>query len=233
MQQHSITVVIPCYNASRYVAAAIGSALGQTSAPTEIVVVDDGSTDASAAVVRSLSGPIRFHQQTNAGGSAARNAGVKMALGEFFAFLDADDLWPSGSLAARLDTFEGWPETDCVFGGIEQFVCPEIEPAIARTLRVDTRPTAGRLLGAMLIRRSAFERVGGFDTSLRIGEMIDWVSRAEALQLSNRTVPDICLMRRVHGNNTVLRESGRKSDYLHALKAALDRRRSVSAAKYP
>ena len=123
------------------------------------------------------------------------------------------------------------PSVDCVFGRIEQFLTPDIDPQVAASLRVDTAPVSCRLPGAMLIRRAAFTRVGGFDPRLRIGEMIDWVSRAEVEGLSTRSIQDVCLKRRVHGNNTVLRDAHRKSDYLHALKAALDRRRAAEAER--
>ena len=222
-----VSVVIPCYNASRYIADAIQSIRSQSSLPVEIIVIDDGSTDCSSEIVRALDTPVQLHQQANAGGGAARNAGVELARGELLAFLDADDLWPSGSLAKRNSALDSSPSVDCVFGRIEQFVTPDIDPQVAAALRVDTAPVAGRLPGAMLIRRAAFIRVGGFDPRLRIGEMIDWVSRAEIKGLSMRSLDDVCLKRRIHGNNTVLKEADRKSDYLHALKAALDRRRAT------
>jgi glycosyltransferase involved in cell wall biosynthesis len=226
-----ISVIIPCYNASRYIAEAIKSITSQLSSPTEIIVIDDGSTDGSSDIVRTFGAGVVLHCQANAGAGAARNTGVALARGEYLGFLDADDLWPASSLAARIAALESAPEIDCVFGRVEQFTSPDLDPQAAAAFRVDTAPTSARLAGTMLIGRAAFINVGGFDPLLRIGEMIDWWSRAEAKAISIRYIDQVCLRRRIHGNNTVLREAHRKSDYLHALKGALDRRRANEAER--
>ena len=88
----SVSVVIPCFNNERYVGAAIESVLSQTFPPAEAIVIDDGSTDSSAAVVGRFPS-VTLLCQENAGAGAARNAGIARAVGEFIALLDADDLW--------------------------------------------------------------------------------------------------------------------------------------------
>jgi len=88
-----ISVVIPAYNAGRYIGRAIDSVLAQTRPPDEIIVVDDGSTDDTAAVVRGYGDKVRFIRQENAGASVARNTGIEAATGDWIAFLDADDEW--------------------------------------------------------------------------------------------------------------------------------------------
>lgn len=87
------SVVIPCYNAAAFVAETIRSALSQTLAPLEVIVVDDGSTDDSAAVAAACGPLVKVIRQANAGAAGARNAGVRAARGDWVAFLDADDLW--------------------------------------------------------------------------------------------------------------------------------------------
>lgn len=89
----AISVVIPCYNAEEYLAEAIRSAVSQTKTPSEIIVVDDGSTDSSARIAEQCGPLVRVIRQDNRGASAARNAGVRAAAGDWIAFLDADDVW--------------------------------------------------------------------------------------------------------------------------------------------
>lgn len=99
-----MSVVIPCYNGSRYLRDTLSSVVAQTHAPLEIIVVDDGSTDASAAIAESVGPPIRVIRQKNQGESVARNRGIEESLGEWVAFLDADDLWLPEKLARQLAT---------------------------------------------------------------------------------------------------------------------------------
>jgi cellulose synthase/poly-beta-1,6-N-acetylglucosamine synthase-like glycosyltransferase len=89
----TISVVIPAYNAEKYIGRAIDSVLAQTRPAEEIIVVDDGSTDGTAGIVRSFGGKVAFIQQRNAGASVARNSGIEAAKSDWIAFLDADDEW--------------------------------------------------------------------------------------------------------------------------------------------
>ena len=95
-----ISVVIPLYNKEKEIACTLRSVLAQTSQPLEIIVVDDGSTDGSAARVEEIGSPlIRLIQQENRGVSAARNRAMQEACGEYAALLDGDDTWEPGYLA--------------------------------------------------------------------------------------------------------------------------------------
>src|SRR4051794_29328844 len=87
-----VSVVIPCYNSVRFIGATLKSAFGQTYPHLEIIVVDDGSTDGSADLIRSFGGRLRVEFGPNRGASAARNRGTTLANGEFIQYLDADDL---------------------------------------------------------------------------------------------------------------------------------------------
>ncbi|HOM77565.1 MAG TPA: glycosyltransferase family A protein, partial [Anaerohalosphaeraceae bacterium] len=91
--KRSISVVIPAYNCQAYIRRAIDSVLGQSRPADEIIVVDDGSTDGTAEAVRTYGAKVILIQQENAGVSAARNAGIRAASGDWIAFLDADDEW--------------------------------------------------------------------------------------------------------------------------------------------
>ena len=98
----SVTVVIPCFNAAPFLRATLESALNQSHAPLEILVIDDGSTDQSAAIATSYGPPVRVISQANQGESVARNRGIEEAKGSWIAFLDADDLWLPEKLEKQL-----------------------------------------------------------------------------------------------------------------------------------
>jgi len=89
----TISVVIAAYNAAKYIRETLDSVLAQTYLPLEVIVVDDGSTDETAAIVRSYAGRVRLLQQENRGEPAARNVGIRNAQGDYIAFVDSDDLW--------------------------------------------------------------------------------------------------------------------------------------------
>ena len=97
-----ISIIIPAFNAAPYIAETVRSALTQTYRDFEIIVVDDGSTDGTAAALDDLRGRIVIHQQPNAGVARARNAAMALASGEWVAFLDADDLWLPDKLERQL-----------------------------------------------------------------------------------------------------------------------------------
>src|SRR5215472_561278 len=105
-----ISVIIPAYNHARFLTPAIESVLSQTMEPSEIVVVDDGSTDETSSVLGTFGRQIRVVRQKNQGVAAARNRGAELATGEYLAFLDADDLWLPRKLEMQLNRFESESE---------------------------------------------------------------------------------------------------------------------------
>lgn len=114
MDGPTVSVVIPVWNAARYLPQTLQSVLRQTRPPEEIVVVDDGSTDESAAVAEKFGTGVRVLRQDNRGESAARNRGIEAAQGDWIAFLDADDLWHPEKLARQLAAIQADPAVDCV-----------------------------------------------------------------------------------------------------------------------
>lgn len=225
-------MLIPCHNAAPYIEAALESVFSQGVELHEVVVVDDGSTDGSADRVGSFGERVRIHRQVNAGISQARNAALDLATGDTIAFLDADDVWPDGSLRARLDALLADDSIDYAYGLVEQFVSPELGPSAAQLhpyARLDPRPA--RLAGAMLVRGRTFASVGPFSPSLRVGETLDWVARADERGVRNRCVPQVVLRRRLHTTNTGLVQQQSRADYLTLAREALLRRRNAKSSE--
>lgn len=217
-----VSVIIPCFNHARYLGDAIESVLAQSRAPDEIIIVDDGSSDGSAAVAARY--PVRIFAQPNQGIGAARNKGLSVARGDVIGFLDADDLWTEGSLARRLEALEGDPKLACVFGMLEHFVSPELDAATAAGLECPQGASAARFAGVMLTRKSLFDAIGPFDAQVRVGEMMDWAARLAESGAQTSNLAAVVMRRRIHGANTVLRERASHGDYLRVLKASLARK---------
>ena len=220
-----IGVVIPAYNAERFLAQALESALAQSRPPADVVVVDDGSSDRTAAVAERFGSPVRVVRQSNGGIGAARNRGMASVGGELIAFMDADDLLARDSLACRAEALERDAEIDMVFGAVRRF--SEIVDGAPVALN---EPQPGQLPAAMLIRRAALDRVGSFLTDTLVAEGLDWMLRARELGLGEITLEDQVIWRRVHGENNSLRHRGEIGEFARTLKASLDRRRSAAQA---
>ncbi len=228
MENIIISIIIPVFNAERYLAEAIESVLMQTVKPLEIIVVNDGSTDESEKVANTFKNDICYLLQENKGASAARNLGINLAKGSLLAFLDADDFWVSNKLEEQLRALEKNPELDMVFGNVEQFVSPELDAENINRLRSELKIIPGYLVGTMLIKRESFQQVGPFKENLQLAEFIDWFSRVKEMKLHYKTLQEVVLKRRIHTTNQGLYKRQHMKDYTRVLKAALDRRRAES-----
>jgi glycosyltransferase involved in cell wall biosynthesis len=226
-----ISVMIGVYNAEPYIAEAIDSVFAQTyDGPLELIVADDGSTDGTADVVRSYGDRVIYAHQENKGNGGARNLAVTRASGDYFAFLDADDRFVPDKLERQMDALDADPELDIVFGHVAEFVSPELDEETRARLRAPAPPQPWMAPNLMLIRRASFERVGPFSETLKVGVTVDWFARADEAGLRNLMLPGVVLERRLHTSNNGLRHADKRSQYVHVLKAALDRRRAMAAA---
>jgi GT2 family glycosyltransferase len=175
-----VSVIIPTFNRRALVREAVASACGQRDVELDVIVIDDGSSDGTAAALQDeLGSRIRIFSTENRGVSAARNLGVRHSRGELIAFLDSDDVWQPGKLAAQVAFFAAHPEAH---------ICQTEEIWIRNGVRVNPckhhrkpsgdifTPSLRRCLvsaSAVMLRRSLFERVGGFDETLPACEDYD------------------------------------------------------------
>ena len=154
-----VSVIIPVYNGGRHLRAALESVFAQTYRPFEVIVVDDGSTDDSSAIAQSFP-DVRYIHQQNQGVAAARNRGIDAARGEFFAFLDQDDLWTPEKLKLQIGYLLGHPDLGYTLTQQQFFLEPgETLPPWFRKELLSSVHT-GWVLGTMVVRRAAFQKVG-------------------------------------------------------------------------
>ena len=195
-----ISIVIPLYNKEKYISDTLRSVFGQSFQDFEVVIVDDGSTDGSAAVVRSYDDPrIRLIEQANGGVSAARNRGIAEARGEYIAFLDADDEWKPDYLATQHSLAVKYPQCS-VFAVNYEFRDTQgrTTPTIIRKL-----PFAGEdgvltnyfevascshppiCSISIMVRKSAMESIGGFPVGIKSGEdLLTWARLAARYEIA-------------------------------------------------
>lgn len=219
-----ISVIIPVYNGEKYLAEAIESILSQSYRPLEIIAVDDGSVDGSATIVRGFAPTVTYVYQANGGIGSARNKGISMATGDYFAFLDNDDIWVAEKLARQMAIFDGDPDVELVYGHARQFYTPEQADLVKQRVRMRREVIPATLSSAMLIKRSPFFRVGLFETKWKAGVDQSWHMRAVDQKLNMVMLPDVVYLRRLHSNNQGLQRQF-LHERLHIVKSALDRRR--------
>ena len=206
----AVSVVIPAYNYGHYLRDAIDSVLCQTFGALEMIVVDDGSTDNTAEIVRNYKDPrVRYVHQANAGLSAARNTGIREARAPLIALLDADDIWLPEMLATVMARYAESP--------------PEVGAVACASLRVDAAgaPIGGKAFAhghdrwftardivlqsrfmpsTVVARRSAYAAAGEFDTTLRSSEDRDmWIRIGSRFKIYHVGTPLVLI--RKHGNN--------------------------------
>lgn len=208
-----VSIIMPVYNVEAFVAEAIESVLAQTYPHWELIIVDDGSTDASSQIIGRYTDPrIIKIQQENKGEGGARNAGLEVQHGTYIGFLDADDVFLPNALADFVSYFEGHPEYDVVFSD-GYFVDNqrrvlmrfgdhrpyEVSGFILDSLVVT--PSVISVPSMMMVRRSAVEKQGvRFDESLEYGVDWDfWIQLARHSQFGHLPV-ETCLYR-IHEMN--------------------------------
>lgn len=220
----SVSTIVAVYNGAAYLQATLASILQQTQPPTELIVVDDGSTDATPDIVAATPHPLVYIRQENQGVAAALNTGIRQATQRYISFLDADDLWVAHKLAAQVAFLDEQRAVDGVFGYAQQFISPDLGEDERRKFDCPTEPQPAWVKGTALLRAETFDRVGLFDSVWRVGEFIDWYLRAQAEGLTMVMQQDVVMHRRWHkGNLTANTTWDRLVDYARIVHAARQR----------
>jgi glycosyltransferase involved in cell wall biosynthesis len=189
LEKFKISAVIPAYNCEKYIARSIDSILAQTCPVDEIIVVDDGSQDKTADIVRSYGDKVKLIQQPNAGVSVARNTGILAATGDWIAFLDADDEWLPEKIKRQIEHLQNNPDLVWSMGNYIHCLCEENcraeHTVVSKCLRYQKNRgyyasyfEAIQLyqwghMDCLLIQKKIFHHVGVFHRELRIAEDLD------------------------------------------------------------
>jgi glycosyltransferase involved in cell wall biosynthesis len=210
-----ISVILPVYNGAAYLREALESAFAQTLPPHEIIVVDDGSTDATPEIASSFD--VVYVRQDNAGVSSARNRAIHRAGGDYLAFLDADDVWLPEKLERQIAQLDGHEDAYATCG-----VRYQLEPGASLHGNAAPEAAAGYFTpSCWLLPRSVVERVGPFRTELRVAEDIDWLVRARELGVQTLAVEEPLVIKRVHEGSLSYASPGGPRVWLDALRQTL------------
>jgi glycosyltransferase involved in cell wall biosynthesis len=174
-----ISVIIPTYNSASYAVMAVESVLAQTFVDTEIIVVDDGSTDATESAMGRFGPPVRFLKQANSGVSSARNRGIAESRGRYIAFLDADDTWCPNKIERQLAALAKEPGYRACFSAFTRVDRNLVPQSVMRckygSATLQDLLLRGNIVGSIctvIAERSLFARAGGFDPAL--SQCADW-----------------------------------------------------------
>lgn len=226
MNKSLVSVIIPVYNGETFLAGAIECIKRQAYQRLEIIIVDDGSTDATARIASNTKGDVRYVYQPNSGSPSARNKGLKLARGNVIAFLDADDLWPENKLEFQLALLSKDPALEVVLGYLQYIRSSQGgdgEPKFEK--HPNPRPEPN--LGAAMFRKSAFDKVGFFDEELPYCDDVDWFMRAKELGISMLIHKETTLYYRRHERNMTNQRDLHRSYFATVIKKALDRKRKL------
>jgi|GEM_PF-150881 len=210
-----VSIIIPLFNGTRYIAEALDSITCQTYPALEILIIDDGSTDNPKGIIdrfrESSLVPVEYFYQDNRGPNTARNTGIKKAKGDFIAFLDADDIWLPEKISTQMDFFSS--HADVAFVGCGFYLMDEVGKDIKivlgtaytsrneyfRELRIHSVPTGSS--SGVIIKKKCFEKIGLFDETLRGAEDRDmWFRISQHYEM--RCVRQPFIKIRMHAKNS-------------------------------
>jgi alpha-1,6-rhamnosyltransferase len=218
MNERLVSVVVPAYNAEEFIRPALESLLAQDWPEFEVIVVDDGSTDATAEITESYEG-VRCIRQRNAGPAAARNAGAREAGGAFVANFDSDDLLPPTRLTLQASYLLEHADIGCVFGRQEWIDPPPwlVRDAVYGDLD-------GIPLTSAMFRREVLLDLGGYDESFVHGEDTDLLIRMREAGIDYHVLPETVVYRRFH-ESSLTGGRAQHTPLLRSLRAKLERQR--------
>lgn len=221
-----VSIIMPTLNGHRFIASSIRSLQSQDHDELEIIVIDNGSTDDTVAIVERAAAQdprIRLIHAEVRGIANARNAGLAIARGEFIAFLDHDDLCPAGKISRQVSRLWDSPDTIAVFGRTVMFPSAEI---VAPADVVDAAPPLlTMLLAAALFRRRAFDLIGPLDPAFKLADDFDFVLRLIEAGPEIAIEDEIATLHRRHPTQATSDFAATRRELGLALAASVRRRR--------
>lgn len=241
-----ISVVIPAFNSERCISRAIESVLSQTFSDYEIIVVDDGSTDGTADIVKKFGDRVRYIYQQNAGPARARNAGLKIASGQWIAFLDADDEWLPDKLRQQVELLDG--NRDLRWCSTNRYQADERRKALVGNKAAITKALKGRkyfpnyftaamagkcpiVTSAIVVRKDVFDELGDFDPQYLRGQDLDMWWRIAHYYPKIGYIPEPLAIRYLDIENPVTRKHRLQTMYGHNRRELVARHLAMAKEK--
>jgi len=223
---NEVDIIVPVYNCEKFICEAINSILLQTWKDFQIIVVDDGSTDRSAALVKEMQQTdkrIKLIQPGKQGLSATLNTGIRNSKAAFVAFLDADDLWEQTKLEKQMKILLEQEKISACFTQIKEFETFE-NPDEVQTYRARDKALNGVAKLSFVGRRSLFEQFGLFADKTTTGDFVQWFSPIINAGSKYIIIPEVLAYRRIHDDNFT--RNIKPTDYLRIIKAHLDAKKN-------
>lgn len=219
-----VSIIIPTHNGQQYLASAIESILMQSYTNYEILVIDNGSTDATGDIARSFP-QVQYLYSEIADLAAARRCGVTLAHGEYIAFLDQDDLWTPDKLLKQVQFLETHPDYGAVIGLQQMYLEPgHAKPHWLKQLFLE-KPQYAYLPSALLVRRSTFSITDNFNTAFSLASDVAWFLKAQHKGIQIGILDEVVVLRRIHDHNMSNKHISLQKEILSALKHSLEERR--------
>ncbi len=219
-----VSIIMPVYNGARYLAESLASAEAQTYPHFEIVVINDGSKDASGEIAQTFP-RVRYWEQENRGIALARNRAINLARGELLAFLDHDDLWAPTKLELQVAYMQAHPEAALVMCRERLFFSDGFTSPIWLNHRLMRSDHLGLVPGTWLVKKEVFLQVGEMDPRFRISDDVDWFLRFRDRGYEYGVVEETLLFKRLHGANASFQIELAVEEILASFRASIHRKR--------
>lgn len=219
------SVIVIARNAERHLAEALASIAASTRRPSEVVVIDGGSTDATHDIAAGHDF-VRVVSQQTVGIANAYNEGIACTAGPLVAFLSADDRWMPEKLERQVAALTADPTLDLVACHVQHALEPGCAIPLGFRASLLDGPVPAFIMESVLVRRGAFARVGGFDPAFSVSEDTDWFARARDAGLRTAVLPETLVWKRVHDRNSSLHDFSINALLLRALRGTLARKRA-------
>lgn len=226
MNRPLVSIIIPCFNGERFLREALASVGRQRYPHVETLIVDDGSTDGSAAIAAAIGERVRYVYQQNRGLPAARNTGLRHVRGELITFLDVDDVYRDDKIDLQAALLERNPGLGIVVGRMQKTRFAGFEDG-RQVFAPYEEPAPALSMGCAMIRRAVFDRVGAFDETRTYCDDWDWFMRVREAGLEIRMHDEVVSEYRRHDSNMTNKAEIGNRHTLQMLKNSLERRRSL------
>ncbi len=218
-----ISIIIPCKNGEKYIEETI-LAIKKQNMNTEIIVIDDGSIDNTANIAEILGSKVIQHE-TSKGPVVAKNSGLRAANGDFIMFHDADDVMNDNVLSILYKELESNSDISAVMAKVKDFFSLDLSEEEKQKTKIKSEPYYGLFTGAVLIRKTVFDKIGPFNESVTAGEILDWQSKMENNNLKIKKLDVVSTNRRIHSSNFgKTHQKTEFKDYATLLRAKLGRK---------